>query len=99
MSYRKLLSSPSPAGLSDTTAEAQRVRHEILRRLSFADRMRMVDELTVTVQELAREGLRARHPSASEEELSFRFSEMVLGPELATRVLAYRRALSGRGES
>lgn len=72
--------------------EAQRVRDEILRRLSFADRMRMVDELTATVQELALNGLRSRHPSASEEEIFFRFSEMVLGPALAERVRTYRHA-------
>jgi hypothetical protein len=55
-----------------------------------------MDDLTRLAQSLTREGLRRRHPEASEAELDLLFSEIVLGKTLAARVLEHRRARSTR---
>jgi len=38
------------------------------------------------------EGLRRRHPGLAETELDALFFELVLGPDLAAKVLEHRRA-------
>jgi len=55
-------------------------------------RLAMMDDLTHLVQMMTREGLRRRHPSASPAELDRLFAELVLGKELAARVLENRQA-------
>jgi len=51
-----------------------------------------MDDLTQLVRSMSREGLRRRHPGLSETELDVRFFELVLGRELAARVLEHRRS-------
>jgi hypothetical protein len=40
---------------------------------------------------MAREGLRRRHPTLTEEELDAQFFALVLGPRIAAEVLEHRR--------
>ncbi len=80
----------------DTSPDALRVQFEILRRLTPAQRIAMVDGLTKLARELAIAGLRRRHPEAPDARIEELFFEMTLGPELAQRVLADRRAKRGR---
>ena len=77
---------------SDTSREALRAQYTALRRLSPAQRLAQMDDLTRLAQSLAREGLRKRHPEASEAELEVLYSELVLGKELAAKVQEHRRA-------
>ena len=46
----------------------------------------IVSGLTRTVIDLARAGIRARHPHATERELMLRLAIITLGPELAEKV-------------
>jgi hypothetical protein len=76
----------------DTSREALRAQYAALRRMTVAQRLAMMDGLTRLVRSMAREGLRRRHPEASETELDERFERLVLGEELATLMLEHRRA-------
>jgi hypothetical protein len=80
----------------DTSREALRTQFAALRRMTPARRLAIMDDLTRLVRSLAREGLRRRHPTVTEAELDVLFFELVLGKELAARVLEHRRARSTR---
>lgn len=84
------------AFLSDTSREALRVQFAALRRIPPERRLALMDDLTRLVQTLTREGLRRRHPHASEEELEVLYFETVLGKELAGKVLEHRRTRPGQ---
>ncbi len=80
----------------DTSADAIRAQYEALRRLSPWRRIQLAGRLTVLAQKMAREGLRRRNPDCSEEKLEVLYFEMVLGPELAAKVLEHRRVCRAR---
>lgn len=80
----------------DTSRDALRVQFAALRRLSSAQRLALMDDLTRLAQSMTREGLRRRHPGVSEAELDGLYAELVLGRELAARVLQHRRAQDAR---
>ena len=81
------------AGFSgDTSREALRAQYAALRRMTPSQRLAIMDDLTQLVRLMTREGLRRRHPTATEAELDVLFFELVLGKELAARVLEHRWA-------
>jgi hypothetical protein len=80
----------------DTSREALRAHFAALRRIPARQRLALMDELTRLVRSMSREGLRRRHPGITEAELDVRFFELVLGPDLAARVLEHRRARLAR---
>jgi hypothetical protein len=71
---------------SDTSVAAQALQDELLRRASPAEKLVLVARLSRMVDRLSIEGLRQRHPTASEEAIRRRRAELRLGPELAARV-------------
>ncbi|TMQ70197.1 MAG: hypothetical protein E6K81_13220 [Candidatus Eisenbacteria bacterium] len=80
----------------DTSRDALRAQFAVLRRVTPAQRLALMDGLTQLARSLAREGLRRRHPGLAEEELDVLFFELVLGRDLAARVLEHRRARLAR---
>ena len=78
----------------DTSREALRVQFAALRRIPSSKRLTLMDDLTVLVQSLTREGLRRRHPGRSDADLEEMYFALVLGRELGARVLEHRRARS-----
>lgn len=52
----------------DTSPEAAAIQHEAYRRLGPEGRFRVAADLTNTVRELARTGIRRRHPEYTAEE-------------------------------
>lgn len=80
----------------DTPADAMRAQYEALRRIPAWRRIQLASELTVLAQNIAKEGLRRRNPDCSEEQLEVLYFEMVLGPELAAKVLEHRRECRAR---
>ena len=85
---------PDPPFQGDTSREALRAQYAALRRLTPSQRLALMDDLTRLAQSLAREGLRRRHPGASEAELDVLFAELVLGRQLAATVQEHRRSRS-----
>jgi hypothetical protein len=54
----------------DTSAEAAAIQHEAYRRIGSVGRFNIAAELTNVVRELARAGIRKRHPEYSSEQVS-----------------------------
>jgi hypothetical protein len=80
----------------DTSREALRAQFVALRRIPPARRLALMDDLTLLARSMSKEGLRRRHPGVAEAELEALFFELVLGQELAARVLEHRRARLSR---
>jgi hypothetical protein len=76
----------------DTSRDALRAQLAALRRIAPSRRLALMDDLTRLARSMSREGLRRRHPGLAETELDALFFELVLGPELAAKVLEHRRA-------
>lgn len=72
-------------GIDDTTPRAREVQFEILRRMSFARKMELVEDANACTKELALAGLRMRHADATSDELRRRLLGILLGEELATK--------------
>ena len=70
----------------DTSQEVERRQVGLWRRMSPADKLRAVREMTRAVQELSLAGIRSRHPGASEDECKLRLALLTLGRDLACRV-------------
>jgi hypothetical protein len=73
-------------GLRDTTAEAEAVYVEAIRRMQPTDKLRRVSELTCSVRALALGRLRRDFPNASFDELHRRLAARTLGPAIARQV-------------
>jgi hypothetical protein len=73
-------------GLSDTHPEAERVQIALMRAAPPWRKMALLGQLNATVKALAWEGLRRRHPYASEQTLRRYLAEQLLGMDLAARV-------------
>jgi hypothetical protein len=76
----------------DTSRDALRAQYAALRRISPARRLALMDDLTALARSMSREGLKRRHPGLDEAEFDALFFELVLGPNLAAKVLEHRRA-------
>ncbi|HTJ46694.1 MAG TPA: hypothetical protein VL463_31525 [Kofleriaceae bacterium] len=69
----------------DTTADAERVQRAVFRRMSAADRVAQAFVLSEAAREMARDGIRARHPEYSAEEIELALRRLVLGDDLVRR--------------
>lgn len=74
---------------SDTDVEAERVQLGLLRSASAERRIALALSLSQTTLALARDGLRRRHPSASERDLALRFVSLHYGETLAAELGAF----------
>lgn len=72
--------------MSDTPPELQARYIEHLRRLTVAERWTMLGRLVSDARELARMGLRERHPDAGPRELDIRLAALLYGREAASRL-------------
>ncbi|HEX6161217.1 MAG TPA: hypothetical protein VF111_13675 [Thermoanaerobaculia bacterium] len=65
----------------DTSPEAAAVQYAIHRRMTPRERFEAAIEMSDFARELAKAGLRSRHPEMSEEELHFALIKMLYGYE------------------
>lgn len=72
--------------LSDTNPEIAALQLKLLRQASAARKLAMLGQMNQTVKTLAYSGLCSRFPDDSAEMLHRRLADLILGPELATRV-------------
>ena len=75
---------------SDTQPEAERVLIELLRRAPVARKLEMLGQMNAAARQLALQGLRVRHPAATEAQLQRYLADLLLGPELAARAYGPR---------
>jgi hypothetical protein len=66
----------------DTTPEAKAVLLDVYRRMSIADKWRLLGSMFTTARTLAAAGYRLRHPNATDEEVREAYLEVVLDPPL-----------------
>lgn len=75
---------------SDTGPEAEQVLIDLLRGAPIARKLEMLGQLNAAARQLALQGLRARHPGATEAQLQRYLADLLLGPELAARAYGPR---------
>ena len=96
---RRLDHATAPSRLAgtpaDTTAAAQVAQDALQRRLAPVERLAQVARLSRMVDQLSIEGLRQRHPTATDDTIRDLRAEMRLGRDLAARVAAARPNVSG----
>jgi hypothetical protein len=74
-----------PARTSDDTApEAAATMDSILRRMTPAEKLDRVRQLTIAAAEMSLSGLRHRNPLAGRRDLLFELTRLRLGDALAT---------------
>ena len=76
----------------DTTPEAEQVEVELLRRMPVVRKLALLDGMVSFGRTLTMIGIRQSNPGLRLEELEAHYVRLVLGPELAERVFAARRA-------
>jgi hypothetical protein len=69
----------------DTSAEAERIMIELLRKAPVWRRLQLADSMSRATRLLVMSGVRQRFPQADEDELRRRFADLYLGPELAEK--------------
>lgn len=74
----------------DTTPEARRIQLDALRRLDGPTRLEMACRMSDDARAMSEAGIRHRHPEWSDREVHRALLELLLGPDLANRVLNAR---------
>lgn len=81
--------SPGP-GVNDTSDRARDVQHRVLRGMSPARKLQLVEDANRTARRLALAGIRARFPRATPEQQIRLLMDIVLGEDLAARAYGPR---------
>ena len=79
---------------ADTSASAQAIQDDLIRRGSPGEKLARVARLSRMVDQLAMAGLRQRHPTVDDEVIRDLRAELRLGRELASRVSGARRDIA-----
>jgi hypothetical protein len=77
---------PKPLS-ADTSPDVERLLIERWRRMTPAQKLAKAVAASESVRDLARAGIRQRHPGADEHEQFLRFAVLTLGRDLARLVL------------
>jgi len=77
-----------PPRSADTSAEAERVQIDLIRRAPVSRRLRIAWSLSATVIGVARQALVRAEPHASSQEIDLRFVELHYGRDLAAALRA-----------
>ena len=76
---------------SDTNPKIERMQFEIIRKMPTWKKFAAVDDLNETVKALATSGIKQRHPDASQKQIQRMLADIMLGPELASKVYDHAR--------
>lgn len=74
---------------ADTSPEAERVQIELIRKAPITKRIALMEAWSQFLIEANKQGIRERHPGASEEEINLIFVANNYGQDLADKVRAY----------
>jgi hypothetical protein len=72
--------------ITDTTPAAEERQHEIFRKMSGELKLLLAMAFSDQIRDIAMEGLRRRHPSASEEALKAIFIKEIFGVTMPQRI-------------
>lgn len=70
----------------DTSPDAEAVRLEVLRRLTPEERARWTDEMSNERFEVARNGIRLRHPEYDDDDVRLAMLRLLHGDELVRTI-------------
>ena len=76
---------------ADTTPETERIVVEGWRRMTPAEKFRLVNQLTSAARKLSLVGIRGRHPEATERELQLRLASFWLDRQTMIRLFDWDR--------
>ena len=79
----------------DTSLEAEAILIQGYRRMSPAQKLRRVEDLTHTVQLVALARIRAQYPNASKRELKLRLASLWLDAETMRTVFGWDPSVQG----
>lgn len=79
----------------DTSSEAERILVEHYRRLSFTEKVRIIEDLNRMTEDLALVGILERHPSATEEEQRLRLAALKYGRDLVVQAFGWDPEVEG----
>jgi len=83
-------------GFDDTSLEARERQLEIYRRMTHGQKLALVLDMIDAAELFARAGIRARHPNASEREVTLRLAQLKYGrPWLARNAPQLAEELAG----
>jgi hypothetical protein len=71
---------------TDTSVEAEAIQLELLRRMSPADRIAKMCNLSASLRRMAFDAIRSLYPDLDESEVRLKFIESTYGKELAAEV-------------
>jgi hypothetical protein len=71
--------------LSDTSQATARMRAEVFRRMTPAEKSKIVEQMSEEARQLARCGIRLRHPDYSSEEVEHALHRLLVGDALADK--------------
>ena len=71
--------------LADTSPEMRRLLFKLHREASDLKKSQLMDNACEMVRELQIDGIRERHPDASDEEVKRRLADLLFGEELAEK--------------
>ena len=76
---------------TDTSAEAEAIQLELFRRMSPADRIAKMCNLSASLRRMAFDAIRRVHPDLDEAEVRLKFIESTYGKDLADEVRRHLR--------
>jgi hypothetical protein len=71
--------------ISDSSASTAQMRAEIFRRMTPAEKAAIVEQMSEEARELARVGIRLRHPDYSSNEVEHALHRLLVGDALADK--------------
>lgn len=77
---------PIRPSTTDKSVEAEAIQLELLRRMSPADRITKMCNLSASLRRMAFDAIRRIHPELNEAEVRLQFIESTYGKELAGKV-------------
>ena len=78
---------------SDTTLKAEWAQIDIFRRMKPEQRLKMAIELSETTRKLTEEGIKARHPEYSDDEVRLAIIKILLGDELFRLIYPHKKEI------
>lgn len=76
---------------TDTTQEAELVQLECFRRMTPAQRIAKMSNLSTTLRRMAMDAIRRRYPDYSDLEVRLKFIELTYGKELGDAVRCFQQ--------
>jgi len=73
----------------DTSAETERRQIEAWREMNAAQKLAIVSQLALAAEEMARAGIRERHPNATGREIELRLGALRLDRDTMIRVFGW----------